>query len=595
MWMRHGPSGADQILCVCVPLLLIAVALDAVLPPAQAQPLRADELLLIFNSADRDSRDLAEYYARLRAVPADRLCGLKVNDRFEEISPSDFEEAIRKPVRAYLEGHQLRDQVRCLVTFYGLPIRVGARKLSSGQGRQLGLLRRELVSVLDELRKLTVQMEALAQPGAAATPATQPPTEEDYAAFMARYAQVRNAALARLSTGGQRPESAQQVQQLGGLLQQAEGLAALLPMMQARPGDMVGQQRLHAVQQTVRASEARIRELMAKGVSDPARSEARELLRQNHGIVGLLLNLNADIGLLRVEETQASVDSELGLLWSGEYPRYRWINNRLNWRVRAAAAEQGLDPRLDEQPVMMTARIDAPTPQIARRMIDDAMAAERIGLQGNVYIDARGIKMAPSGHGQYDQYLRDLATLLWKHTPLTVRLDNRSEVFQQGQCPKAMLYCGWYSLRNYVDAFDFVPGAVAVHIASFEAISLKRRGERGWCAGLLADGASATVGPVAEPYLHSFPRPDDFFGLLLTGRFTLAEVYAYTSPLNSWMQMLLGDPLYRPFAKAPLLTLEQVFPPEVVPAEFRPAGGAVPGQSNPSATRPSAGAGTQPE
>jgi hypothetical protein len=160
--------------------------------------------------------------------------------------------------------------------------------------------------------------------------------------------------------------------------------------------------------------------------------------------------------------------------------------------------------------------------------------------------------------------------MIRRNTKLEVTLDQKPDVFGRGACPDTMLYCGWYSLRNYVDSFTFVPGAVAVHMASFEAMSLKREGERGWCKNLLDSGATATLGPVAEPYLHSFPLPRQFFGLLLTGRFTLVECYAYTSNLNSWMQMLLGDPLYRPFAATPQLKVDQVFPEARIPPEFRP-------------------------
>jgi hypothetical protein len=158
-------------------------------------------------------------------------------------------------------------------------------------------------------------------------------------------------------------------------------------------------------------------------------------------------------------------------------------------------------------------------------------------------------------------------------------LDNREAVFGPGDCPDAMLYCGWYSLRKYVDAFTFVPGAVGFHIASFEAISLKRPNERGWCKGLLEDGVAATLGPVAEPYLQSFPPPADFFGLLLTGEFTLAECYAYTVNFNSWMLMLLGDPLYRPFAGRGVMKIGQVYGEKDIPAAFKGAGGSVPATS----------------
>ena len=70
-------------------------------------------------------------------------------------------------------------------------------------------------------------------------------------------------------------------------------------------------------------------------------------------------------------------------------------------------------------------------------------------------------------------------------------------------------------MRKYVDVFTFVPGAVAFHVASYEAMSLRRPKEAGWCRGLLLRGAAATLGPVDEPYLHAYPLARAFFGLTL--------------------------------------------------------------------------------
>jgi hypothetical protein len=131
------------------------------------------------------------------------------------------------------------------------------------------------------------------------------------------------------------------------------------------------------------------------------------------------------------------------------------------------------------------------------------------------------------------------------------------------------LYCGWYSVRNYVPACQFKAGAVGYHVASFEMISLHSDDERGWVAGLLRDGIAATMGAVAEPYLASFPAPDEFFPLLMTGKLTLAEVYWRTTPMTSWMITLIGDPLYTPFKTNPLLKAEDLEP--VLRAALDPA------------------------
>jgi len=60
------------------------------------------------------------------------------------------------------------------------------------------------------------------------------------------------------------------------------------------------------------------------------------------------------------------------------------------------------------------------------------------------------------------------------------------------------------------------------------------------------DGITATLGPVAEPYLHTFPESRAFFPKLYEGN-CLVEAYYRTKPVNSWQMLLIGDPLYRPF------------------------------------------------
>src|SRR4029450_4734408 len=114
------------------------------------------------------------------------------------------------------------------------------------------------------------------------------------------------------------------------------------------------------------------------------------------------------------------------------------------------------------------------------------------------------------------------------------------------------------SLRKYVPGMIFNRGAVGFHIASSELVSLHPPTETGWVRGLMSDGVVAALGPVAEPYLHSFPPADEFFPLLMTGKLTLAEVYWTTTPLTSWMQACIGDPLYNPYRAIPSMKVEDL-------------------------------------
>ncbi len=258
------------------------------------------------------------------------------------------------------------------------------------------------------------------------------------------------------------------------------------------------------------------------------------------------------IGNLSHRESTASVDSELMPLWLEKYPLDRWIINPLNWQAPDAAKKEGAGK------FVMTCRLDGPTPAIAKRLVDDAIEIEKEGLKGKVYIDARGIKLdakadpSGTGYGGYDESFREAAKLL-KDAGLDVTLDDKGELFKPDSCPDAALYAGWYSHANFIDCCKYRKGAVAWHLASSEATTLRNEKSKVWCPNLLKAGVAATIGPVAEPYTIGFPKPAEFFGFLATGKYTLVECYAKTVYFTSWMGVLVGDPLYNPFAKNPMV------------------------------------------
>jgi len=112
------------------------------------------------------------------------------------------------------------------------------------------------------------------------------------------------------------------------------------------------------------------------------------------------------------------------------------------------------------------------------------------------------------------------------------------------------LYYGWYAggiSGPFQDpGFAFARGAVAVHIHSYSANTL-RSADAGWVAPLLARGAAASLGNVYEPYLQLTAHLNTFNDRLLHG-FTLAESAYMSTRVLSWMNIVVGDPLYRPFA-----------------------------------------------
>jgi uncharacterized protein (TIGR03790 family) len=260
-----------------------------------------------------------------------------------------------------------------------------------------------------------------------------------------------------------------------------------------------------------------------------------------------LAQLQVIADIINGKETSASVDSELSMVLFPDYELYRWQINCLNTSIKADVNESANISKYAALTTMVS-RLDGPGEKIITGLIDKALAAEQNGLNGTVYLDSRGLT-DNSEYGIYDQSLRDLSVVTKLRTKLPVVQEGTSQLFAAGACPQTAVYCGWYSLTKYVDAFDFVDGAVGYHIASYEARALRDPNSSQWCPAMLVDGITATLGPVEEPYLHSFPKPKDFFGELYDG-YCLVEAYYHTNPINSWRMLLIGDPLYRPFKKA---------------------------------------------
>jgi uncharacterized protein (TIGR03790 family) len=197
--------------------------------------------------------------------------------------------------------------------------------------------------------------------------------------------------------------------------------------------------------------------------------------------------------------------------------------------------------------LLLVTRLDGPGPAVVRRMIQDTIATEERGLRGFTYVDAQGLKPGPMQTG--DRWFHRVARDAREHGQPVI-LDNGPALFPELYPMRhAAIYLGWYS--ETVNGpftrqdFRFTPGAVAMHLHSFSAVTLRNK-TANWCAPLLAAGAAATLGNVAEPFLGLTPQPDIFAQRLREG-FTFAEAAYMSQRALSWMTTMVGDPLYRPY------------------------------------------------
>lgn len=239
---------------------------------------------------------------------------------------------------------------------------------------------------------------------------------------------------------------------------------------------------------------------------------------------------------------ESAVDSELAALGALDNDYFGIFNNPYFRRF---------SPILDSSVtsgLLLVARLDAPTAETVRRMIDDTLLAERVGLYGWAYIDRRSIP--ERGYREGDDWLQNAAAECWNHG-IPVILDNNPAVLPAGfAVTDAALYYGWYDWQagGALAAPQFRPGAVAVHIHSFSARTLRDPNAH-WVGPLVTRGAAATMGNVYEPYLDLTAHLDVFNERLLQG-FTFAESAYMSLKVLSWMTAIIGDPLYRPYAGA---------------------------------------------
>ena len=422
--MRRFSIQINQLYCTLV--FLLWLSLCCLIIPSSGFALEPHEVLVVANKSASHSLSLAKYYMEKRGIPKKNLVKLRITDK-TWCSREEYKKKVVPVVRDFLKKNDPAGNIRCLVTMYGLPLKIRPPEMTRDEKKQL-----------EDLKK------------------KQKPIKE---------------------------------------------------ALQAAPKDQ----------------------------SDKRKALSRELQI-----------LGKQMAATTKTDHRASFDSELSLVLAENYSTKGWIPNPY------FIGFNGKKESIPKEKVLMVSRLDAPNDKIVKRIIDDSIKAEKTGLRGKAYFDAKWPKpdekkTIKSAGSLYDKSLHLAAERVEKSKLMPVSVNDKVALFQAGDCPDAALYCGWYSRRTYIDAFDWQPGAVGYHIASSECVTLKAKKSRGWCKMMLEDGAAATLGPVSEPYLQAFPPPEIFFSLLIDGYYTLAESYILSLPYLSWQMVLVGDPLYRPF------------------------------------------------
>ena len=260
---------------------------------------------------------------------------------------------------------------------------------------------------------------------------------------------------------------------------------------------------------------------------------------------------------------EASVDSELTLLAQPETPVSWLLPNPLyeldDPKLLTAYPSGSLrvDKELLSNPmfkarkqrlrmnnlVIKVARLDGPTLDDAKALIEHALDGEQWGVIGRAYVDLGG------PHARGDMWIQEAGSIL-EAQGYEVDYERTKEAFPvDARFDAPAFYLGWWFMhpQGAVAASwtEFTPGALAYQLHSFSARTI-RDPDHYWVGPFVSKGVTGTVGSVYEPYLDAFYRPELLMRALVSGK-EWGEAAYYALPFLSWQMVLIGDPLYRPF------------------------------------------------
>jgi len=205
-----------------------------------------------------------------------------------------------------------------------------------------------------------------------------------------------------------------------------------------------------------------------------------------------------------------------------------------------------------EYGMYLVTRLDGLTLSDAKALVDRALAAKP--RKGLFLLDLHPWRDTQPGYAFVNEGMRSAAQML-KSKKFNVELEETKDfVARTG----LMGYYSWgsndgsYSQETY-NKLRFVPGSIAETAQSTSAYTLTSKrtlaGNRSYITDLVAQGVTGVKGYVYEPYATAIADADILFDRYTSGM-NLAESFYAASRFVHWRDIVLGDPLCAPYARA---------------------------------------------
>jgi uncharacterized protein (TIGR03790 family) len=197
--------------------------------------------------------------------------------------------------------------------------------------------------------------------------------------------------------------------------------------------------------------------------------------------------------------------------------------------------------------MLLVTRLDGPSVADCLRLVDNALAAKP--AKGPFLFDE-----APNRtRGGYLELQKTMAV-----TSQALRAKGFETILDQSPdfASPAVPLMGYVSWGSNDSSFNegayrklrFKPGAIAETFVSTSARTLLGRMDNGQSviSDLIAGGVTGVKGYVSEPYTEALARPNILFDRYVRG-YNLAESFYMASPMAAWKDLVIGDPLCRPY------------------------------------------------
>lgn len=198
--------------------------------------------------------------------------------------------------------------------------------------------------------------------------------------------------------------------------------------------------------------------------------------------------------------------------------------------------------------IFLVTRLDGYTVEQALKLVQHSLEAKPV--LGPFYLN----KAANRDDGGYQipqQFLDQAYVNLHSQG---YKIERVEDCFRAPSSP-VIGYASWgsndktFRLKTY-HKIRFLPGALAQTYVSTSARTFRRTKANGQSliADLIEQGVTGVIGYVSEPYASALARPDYMFDRYTEGA-NLAESFYSSIPMLKWKEVVIGDPLCRPYRK----------------------------------------------